>query len=126
MLDGLAEEGVGCIPFSPLAQGLLTDKYLKGIPNDSRVARNLGNGALDENQLTPENVAKAQKLNEIAQARHQSMAQLALAWVLKDPRITSVIIGASKPQQVTDALGSLKNYQFSPDELARIDEILKG
>jgi L-glyceraldehyde 3-phosphate reductase len=126
LLDVLAEEGVGCIPFSPLAQGLLTDKYLKGIPDDSRVARNLGNGALEENQLTPANVAKAQKLNELAQARHQSMAQLALAWVLKDPRITSVIIGASKPSQVTDAIGSLKNYQFSPEELARIDEILKG
>jgi L-glyceraldehyde 3-phosphate reductase len=126
LLDVLAEEGVGCIPFSPLAQGLLTDKYLKGIPDDSRVARNLGNGALEENQLTPANVAKAQKLNELAQARHQSMAQLALAWVLKDPRITSVIIGASKPSQVTDAVGSLKNYQFSQEELGRIDEILKG
>ncbi len=126
LLDVLAQEGVGCIPFSPLAQGLLTDKYLKGIPDDSRVARNLGNGALDENQLTPANVAKAQKLNELAQARHQTMAQLALAWVLKDPRITSVIIGASKPQQVTDAIGSLKNYQFSEAELARIEEILKG
>ncbi len=126
LLDVLAEEGVGCIPFSPLAQGLLTDKYLTGIPDDSRVARNLGNGALEEDQLTPANVAKARQLNELAQARHQSMAQLALAWVLKDPRITSVIIGASKPRQVTDAVGSLKNYQFSPDELARIDEILKG
>ena len=126
LLDVLAEEGVGCIPFSPLAQGLLTDKYLKGIPEDSRVARNLGNGALEENQLTPANVAKAQQLNELAQARHQSMAQLALAWVLKDPRITSVIIGASKPSQVTDAVGSLKNYQFSQEELTRIDGILKG
>jgi len=126
LLDVLAEEGVGCIPFSPLAQGLLTDKYLTGIPDDSRVARNLGNGALEEDQLTPANVAKARQLNELAQARHQSMAQLALAWVLKDPRITSVIIGASKPRQVTDAVGSLKNYQFSPDELARINEILKG
>jgi len=126
LLDVLAEEGVGCIPFSPLAQGLLTDKYLTGIPDDSRVARNLGNGALEEDQLTPANVAKARQLNELAQARHQSMAQLALAWVLKDPRITSVIIGASKPRQVTDAVGSLKNYRFSPDELARIDEILKG
>jgi len=126
LLDVLAEEGVGCIPFSPLAQGLLTDKYLTGIPDDSRVARNLGNGALEEDQLTPANVAKARQLNALAQARHQSMAQLALAWVLKDPRITSVIIGASKPRQVTDAVGSLKNYQFSPDELARIDEILKG
>ena len=126
LLDVLAEEGVGCIPFSPLAQGLLTDKYLQGVPDDSRVARNLGNGALEEDQLTPANVAKARQLNALAQARHQSMAQLALAWVLKDPRITSVIIGASKPRQVTDAVGSLKNYQFSPDELARIDEILKG
>ncbi len=126
LLDVLAEEGVGCIPFSPLAQGLLTDKYLKGIPDDSRVARNLGNGALDENQLTPANVAKAQKLNELAQARQQTLAQLALAWVLKDPRITSVIIGASKPQQITDAIGSLKNYQFSPEELTQIEAILKG
>ncbi|MDJ0364632.1 L-glyceraldehyde 3-phosphate reductase [Hymenobacter sp. H14-R3] len=126
LLDVLAEEGVGCIPFSPLAQGLLTDKYLQGIPDDSRVARNLGNGALEENQLTPANIAKAQKLNALAQERGQTMAQLALAWVLKDPRITSVIIGASKPQQVTDAVGSLANYQFSAAELARIEEILQG
>ncbi|RZK99164.1 MAG: L-glyceraldehyde 3-phosphate reductase [Hymenobacter sp.] len=125
LLDVLAEEGVGCIPFSPLAQGLLTDKYLQGVPADSRVARNLGNGALEENQLTPANVAKAQQLNALAQERGQTLAQLALAWVLKDPRITSVIIGASKPQQVTDAVGSLTNYQFSAAELARIEEILK-
>lgn len=126
LLDVLAEEGVGCIPFSPLAQGLLTDKYLSGIPADSRAARRLGNGAIEETQLTPANIAKARQLNELAQGRGQSLAQLALAWVLKDPRITSVIVGASRPQQITDAVGCLANYQFSAAELAKIDAILAG
>ena len=124
LLDVLAEEGVGCIPFSPLAQGLLTDKYLQGVPADSRVGRHLGNGAIEADALNPENLAKARQLNDLAQQRGQTLAQLALAWVLKDPRITSVVIGASKPRQVTDAVGSLQNYQFSEEELARIEEIL--
>ena len=126
LLDVLAEEGVGCIPFSPLAQGLLTDKYLSGVPADSRAARRLGNGAIEEGQLTPANLAKAQQLNELAQARGQSLAQLALAWVLRDARITSVIVGASKPQQVTDAVGCLANGQFSEAELANINAVLAG
>ncbi|RYY16592.1 MAG: L-glyceraldehyde 3-phosphate reductase [Cytophagaceae bacterium] len=126
LLDVLAEEGVGCIPFSSLAQGLLTDKYLAGVPAGSRVDRRLGNGALEEDQLTPATIAKAQQLNELAQARGQSLAQLALAWVLKDPRITSVIVGASKPQQVTDAVACLASPHFSPAELASIDAVLAG
>ena len=126
LLDVLAEEGVGCIPFSPLAQGLLTDKYLQGIPDDSRVGRHLGNGAIEADALTPENLAKARQLNDLAQQRGQTLAQLALAWVLKDPRITSVLIGASKPSQVTGAVGCLKNLAFSPEELARVEEILRG
>jgi L-glyceraldehyde 3-phosphate reductase len=97
---------------------------LQGVPPDSRAARNLGNGAIDESQLNPANIEKARQLNQLAQERSQTLAQLALAWVLKDPRMTSVIIGASKPQQVIDAVGCLKNYQFSADELARIETIL--
>ncbi|RZK42932.1 MAG: L-glyceraldehyde 3-phosphate reductase [Hymenobacter sp.] len=124
LLDTLAEEGVGCIAFSALAQGVLTDKYLQGVPPDSRAARQLGNGAIEEGQLSPENIEKARQLNELAQQRGQSMAQMALAWVLRDPRLTSVIIGASKPQQITDAVGCLANYQFSEAELARIEAIL--
>jgi L-glyceraldehyde 3-phosphate reductase len=126
LLDALAEEGVGCIAFSSLAQGVLTNKYLQGVPADSRAARRLGNGAIEESQLNPENIAKARQLNELAQQRGQTLAQMALAWVLKDPRMTSVIIGASKPQQVTDAVGAVANYRFSADELARIDAILAG
>jgi L-glyceraldehyde 3-phosphate reductase len=124
LLDVLGEEGVGCIPFSPLAQGLLTDKYLNGVPADSRAARHLGNGAIEEDQLTPANIEKARKLNDIAQGRNQTLAQMALAWVLRDPRITSVIIGASKPKQVTDAVGCLANGKFSAEELNRIDAIM--
>ena len=124
LLDTLADEGVGCIAFSSLAQGVLTDKYLQGVPPDSRAARRLGNGAIEESQLSPENIDKARKLNELAQQRGQTLAQMALAWVLKDPRMTSVIIGASKPQQVTDAVGAVANHQFSGEELARIDAIL--
>ncbi len=124
LLDVLAEEGIGCIAFSALAQGVLTDKYLQGVPADSRAARRLGNGAIEESQLSPASLEKARQLNELAQSRGQSLAQMALAWVLRDPRMTSVIIGASKPQQVTDAVGSLANAQFSPDELARIDQML--
>ncbi|NML63842.1 L-glyceraldehyde 3-phosphate reductase [Hymenobacter sp. RP-2-7] len=124
LLDALAEEGVGCIAFSALAQGVLTDKYLQGVPPDSRAARQLGNGAIEESQLNPANIEKARQLNELAQQRGQSLAQLALAWVLRDPRMTSVIIGASKPAQITDAVGSLAKADFSADELARIEEIL--
>ncbi|PJJ59915.1 L-glyceraldehyde 3-phosphate reductase [Hymenobacter chitinivorans] len=124
LLDLLAEEGVGCIPFSPLAQGLLTDKYLRGIPADSRVAK--GVGFLTENQLTPERLSQVQRLNELAQNRHQSLAQMALAWLLKDERVTSVLIGASRPEQLTDSLQCLHNLQFTPDELTAIEQVLQG
>ncbi|WP_324670629.1 L-glyceraldehyde 3-phosphate reductase [Hymenobacter sp. GOD-10R] len=122
LLDLVGQEGVGCIPFSPLAQGMLTNKYLGGIPNDSRVAKNLG--SLPEKQLTPERLSQIQRLNDVAQTRGQSLAQMALAWILKDERVTSVLIGASKPEQLADSLRCLDNTQFSPEELAKINEIL--
>ena len=123
LLDVLEQEGVGCIPFSPLAQGLLTDKYLKGIPADSRVAK--GVGFLQESHLTPERHEQIRRLNDIALARGQSLAQMALAWLLKDPRVTSVLIGASRPEQLTDSLGCLANTDFSAEELALIEQILQ-
>ncbi|MCA8830426.1 L-glyceraldehyde 3-phosphate reductase [Hymenobacter pini] len=123
LLDLLGEEGVGCIPFSPLAQGLLTNKYLHGIPEDSRVAK--GVGFLTETQLTPERLRQVQQLNELAQQRGQSLAQMALNWILRDERITSVLIGASKPEQLTDSLRCLDNLQFSAEELAQIEAVLK-
>ena len=126
LLDLLGTEGVGCIPFSPLAQGLLTNKYLKGIPPGSRARSARGNGALEQDQITEENLQKVRLLNELAIERGQSLAQMSLAWVLKDPRISSVLIGVSKPEQVTDSLQCLKNYKFSPEELNRIETILKG
>jgi L-glyceraldehyde 3-phosphate reductase len=125
LLDVLEAEGVGCIPFSPLAQGLLTNKYLNGIPENSRAARHLGNGAMEEGQITDANIAKVKLLNELAQERGQSLAQMALAWVIKDPRITTVLIGVSKPEQVTDSIRCLENYSFSGEELDRIESILK-
>ena len=123
LLDVLEENGVGCIPFSPLAQGLLTTKYLKGIPDDSRAHKSTG--FLQEGQVTPAAVAKAQKLNDIAQQRGQTLAQMALAWLLKDGRITSVLIGVSKLQQLQDCLGAIDNTTFSNEELNTIEEILK-
>src|SRR6185503_13602228 len=125
LLDVLGKEKVGCITFSSLAQGILTNKYLKGIPKDSRVGRHLENGAITESQVSKEVIEKVKKLNAIAIERNQSLAQMAIAWVLKDERITSVILGASKPKQVTDAIGAIKNYNFSKDELVKIDGILK-
>ncbi len=125
LLDVLEKEGVGCIPFSPLAQGLLTNKYLHGVPQDSRAARHLGNGAMEEDAVTEEKIGKVRRLNEIAQQRGQSLAQMALAWVLKDPRITSVLIGVSKPEQVTDSIQCLANYKFSQEELQKIENILQ-
>ena len=125
LLDVLEANQVGCIPFSPLAQGLLTNKYLKGIPEGSRAASHRGNGAIEEDQLTPEKLEKVKQLNEIALQRNQNLAQMALSWILKDKRITSVIIGASKPEQVTDSIGCLNNLVFSEAELNRINEILK-
>lgn len=124
LLDLLEKEGVGCIAFSSLAQGLLTDKYLNGVPEQSRAARDLGNGALEANQISEESISKARRLNEIAKRRGQSLAQMALAWVLKDHRITSLALGASRPEQIPDAIRSLENISFSQDELNDIEEIL--
>jgi L-glyceraldehyde 3-phosphate reductase len=118
LLNVLGEQGVGCIAFSPLAQGLLTDRYLKGIPEDSRVRTG---GALDESMINESNLAKARALNEIAGRRGQSLAQLALAWALRDPRMTSLVIGASSVRQLENSLGVLDNLELSPDELAEID-----
>lgn len=124
LLDAAGEEGIGCIPFSPLAQGLLTNKYLQGIPETSRAARHLGNGAMEEDAITDTSISKAKLLNELAVQRGQTLAQMALAWVIKDPRVTSVLIGASRPEQLDDSLKCLENYQFSAEELQKIDQIL--
>jgi L-glyceraldehyde 3-phosphate reductase len=121
LLDVLEEEGIGCIPFSPLAQGLLTDKYLNGIPEGSRAAKSWG--FLQESQVEPA-IGKVQKLNGLAQQRGQSLAQMALAWILKDKRITSVLIGASSVKQIDDNVETLKNIDFSSEELRLIEEIL--
>lgn len=124
LLDTLEKEGVGCIPFSPLAQGLLTDKYLKGIPADSRAAK--PHGFLQESQVTEEVIGKIQRLNEIARHRGQSLAQMALAWLLKDNRITSVLIGARTVEQLQDSMQCLSNTSFTNDELESIEGILKA
>jgi L-glyceraldehyde 3-phosphate reductase len=125
LLNVLDDQGVGCITFSSLAQGLLTNKYLQGIPSDSRAASSRGNGAIEAGAITPELLFKIKRLNELAERREQSLAQMALAWVLKDKRITSVIIGASKPEQVKDSVQCLKNYSFSSEELNQIESILQ-
>lgn len=125
LLDVLDDNGVGCITFSSLAQGLLTNKYLNGIPVDSRAASARGNGALEADAITPATLQKIDRLNSMAKGRGQSLAQMALAWVLKDKRITSVIIGASKSSQVIDSIQCIKNPHFSKDELQQIEEILK-
>lgn len=115
------EKGSGFISFSPLAQGLLTDRYLDGIPSDSRAARN---ASLDKAVLTPEFVQKLHKLNELAQSRGQSLAQMALAWNLKDDYVTSVIIGASSTAQIDDNLNAIRNTVFTKEELDKINEII--
>lgn len=123
LLDVLGKDGVGCIPFSPLAQGLLTNKYLHGIPEDSRAAKSTG--FLQESQVTDEVIGKIKKLNTLAEQRGQTLAQMALAWLLKDERVTSVLIGASKPAQLADSLKALDNIDFSSEELEKIEQILK-
>ena len=125
LLDVLEEHGVGCIPFSPLAQGLLSNKYLKGIPEDSRAAAHRGNGAIEEDAITDNKIEKVKKLNEIAQSRGQNLAQMALSWILKDERITSVLIGVSKPEQITDSIRCLDNITFTGEELSQINYILQ-
>lgn len=122
LIQTLGDAGVGCIAFSPLAGGVLTDRYLQGIPEDSRAAS--GSKFLNENQLTDEKMEKVRKLNAIAQQREQKLAQMALAWVLRDERVTSVLIGASKTAQIDDAMAMLARRQFSDSELAAIDVAL--
>jgi L-glyceraldehyde 3-phosphate reductase len=122
LLDVLGKEGVGCIPFSPLAQGLLTNKYLDGIPGDSRAAKSL---FLKPSHVTDARVSQVRRLNDIALQRGQTLAQMALAWILKDSRVTSVLIGASRPEQLTDSLKCLDNIEFAEEELGKIEEILK-
>jgi L-glyceraldehyde 3-phosphate reductase len=124
LLDVLAEKGIGCIAFSPLAQGLLTGKYLGGIPEGSRASK--PHGFLRPEHVTDEKLAKVRKLNEIAQARGQSLTQLALAWVLRHPGMTSALIGTSKVSQVEECVATLNNLSFSADELKQIDAALAG
>ncbi len=122
LMDVLDEEGIGCIAFSPLAQGLLTNKYLNGIPEGSRATK--PHGFLKPEDVTAEKVEKVRALNELAQARGQTMAQLAIAWILRLKGMTSVLIGASKVSHVEDAVGALENTDFSEEELAKIEAIL--
>ncbi|MDT0642645.1 L-glyceraldehyde 3-phosphate reductase [Zunongwangia sp. F363] len=123
LLNTLEHEGIGSIVFSPLEQGILTNKYLNGIPEDSRAATE--GSYLNESQITPEVVEQVQKLNKIAQSRGQSLAQMAVAWLLKDNRVTSVLVGVSKVSQLQDNIGALDNLEFSSNELEEIDSILK-
>ena len=118
LVDTLGELGVGCITFSPLAQGVLTDRYLEGIPEGSRASRN---DSLSPDTLTEEALAKVKGLNAVASGRRQSLAQMALAWTLRDPRITSTLLGASSVAQLEQNLAALENIEFSPDELDEID-----
>jgi L-glyceraldehyde 3-phosphate reductase len=118
LLDTLEELGVGCIGFSPLAQGMLTDKYLHGIPEGSRASRD---GSLSPNLLTDEAMEKIRALNEIAQGRGQTLAQMALAWTLRDPRMTSTLVGASSVEQLESNVAAIDNLDFTDDELAEID-----
>lgn len=121
LLDTLAQEGIGCIVFSPLAQGLLTDRYLGGLPEDSRAVKS--GVFLKPDQITPEKLEKVRALNRLAQARGQSLAQMALGWVLRRPEVTTVLVGASRPEQIADSVGALANPAFSAEELAAIDAI---
>jgi L-glyceraldehyde 3-phosphate reductase len=124
LLDVLTEENIGCIAFSPLAQGLLTEKYLDGIPADSRAGK--PHGFLRPQHITEEKVNKVRSLNDIAIRRGQTMAQMAIAWVLRSKVVTSALIGASRPQQIDDAVSSLNHLDFSADELTSIENILKN
>ncbi len=122
LLGVLREEGIGCIAFSPLAQGMLTDKYLHGIPPDSRASK--PNGFLRPEQITAEKLEKISRLNDIALRRGQTLAQMSLAWILRNPEVTSVLIGASKVSQVEDAVGIVKQPPLDEGEIRKIDEIL--
>jgi L-glyceraldehyde 3-phosphate reductase len=122
LLTVLREEGIGCIVFSPLAQGLLTDRYLKGVPADSRASK--PHGFLKREQITDYKLAKVRRLQELAQARGQTLAQMALAWVLRHSEVTSALIGASRREQIDDAVGALKNLIFASEELQSVEDIL--
>ena len=124
LLTVLADEGIGCIAFSPLAQGLLTDKYLVGIPDGSRASK--PHGFLKPAHITDEKLAKIRSLNDLAQARGQTLAQMALAWVLRHDKMTSVLIGASRVAQIEDAVGTLNNLAWTDEELEKIETILLG
>jgi L-glyceraldehyde 3-phosphate reductase len=121
LLNTLQDTGTGCIAFSALAQGLLTDKYLNGVPADARIKRP-GGGSFTPDHLSEQNLQHVRALNTIAQARGQSLAQMAVAWVLRDARVSSALIGASKPAQIVELVGALKNPSFSDSELAAIDQ----
>ncbi|KUY17227.1 L-glyceraldehyde 3-phosphate reductase [Elizabethkingia miricola] len=123
LLDVLEDNGVGCIAFSPLAQGLLTDRYLKGIPENSRAAKS--HGFLQKNDITEERLQQITALNNLAQEREQTLAQMAIAWLLKDKRVTSVLVGASSVEQLQQNLESINSLDFSQNELQQIEEILK-
>ena len=122
LLETLQQEGMGCIVFSPLAQGLLTNRYLGGLPADSRAVKS--GVFLKPEQVTEEKLKKIQGLNELAQARGQTLAQMAIAWVLRHPGMTSALIGASRIQQIEDCVGALKTLTFSTEELVSIEKIL--
>ncbi len=124
LLNVLKDEGIGCIAFSPLAQGLLTDRYIHGIPEDSRAAK--PHGFLRREQVTEEKLARVRKLREIAQARGQSLAQMAVAWIHRNPVITSALVGASRTAQLEEIVGALENIAFSETELKRIEVILQS
>ena len=124
LLDMTSSKGVGNIVFSPLAQGLLTNKYLGGIPDDSRIAS--GSVFLNEDRLTEKLISQLNQLNEIARGRGQTIAQMALAWVLRDDRVTTALIGASKPSQIVDSVNTIKELHFTETELREIDDILKA
>ena len=126
VLATAAGEGVGVIAFSPLAQGLLTGKYLDGIPADSRAAIGLGNGSMTASRVTQQALAQIRALDAVARRRGQTLAQMALAWLLRDARVTSAVIGASKPEQVVECIAGLANQQFERDELDAIDRILSA
>ncbi|NYE62254.1 L-glyceraldehyde 3-phosphate reductase [Duganella sp. 1224] len=122
LLDTLGQEGIGCITFTALAQGILSDKYLNGVPADARVNRP-GGGSLLPSHLSEANLQRVRGLNDIAQRRGQTLAQMALAWVLRDPRITSTLIGASNAAQIRENVAALKNLSFTAEELAQIDAL---
>lgn len=126
LMDVLGDEGIGSIVFSPLAQGLLTNKYITGVPKESRVGRGLSNGAISRSDISAERLNKIIALHALAERRNQSLAQMAIAWLMKDTRVTSVLVGASSAHQLDDSLGCLRNLHFSAEELASIANILAG